>query len=138
VYRLAFDVAMRIFELSRKWPSEERYSLTDQVRRSSRSVCSGIAEAWRKRRYPNHFTSKLTDADAEVAETENWLDFALACGYLPEEEHRELWGTYEQVTRGLVGMMNHAESWCGPSMVIREQVAEYLATSGDGDETKGW
>lgn len=76
VYQLAFTSAMRIYELSKKWPTEEKYSLTDQIRRSSRSVCGNIAEAWRKRRYPAHFVSKLSDADTEAAETEVWLDFA--------------------------------------------------------------
>jgi four helix bundle protein len=129
VYRLAFDAAMRIFELSKKWPSEERFSLTDQIRRSSRSVCGQIAEAWRKRRYPNHFTSKLSDADGEVAETQNWLEFALACAYLTPEQHRELWAMYEQVARGLVGMMSHADTWCGPSSLLRDDVAEYATSS---------
>jgi len=125
VYQLAFSAAMQVFELSKRWPSDERYSLTDQIRRSSRSVCGNVAEAWRKRRYPNHFTSKLTDADGEVAETQNWLEFALACKYLTEEQHGQLWNTYEQVARGLVGMMNHAETWCGPSTLLREPIAEY-------------
>lgn len=84
VYREAFEAAMRIFEYSKAWPKEERYSLTDQVRRSSRSVCEQIAEAWRKRRYIAHFRSKLTDADSEAAETQSWLEFALRCGYITE------------------------------------------------------
>jgi len=80
VYCQAFDAAMRIFELSKAWPMEERYSLTDQIRRSSRSVCENVAEAWRKRRYTAHFISKLSDADAEAGESQAWLDFALRCG----------------------------------------------------------
>src|SRR5438477_5244539 len=105
VYQRAFAAAMRIFELSKAWPPEEKYSLTDQIRRSSRSVCGNIAEAWRKRRYENHFINKLTDADGEVAETENWLDFAFACRYIDESEYTYLTSEYEEITRGLVGMM---------------------------------
>lgn len=121
VYKGAFAAAMRIFELSRHWPKEELYSLTDQIRRSSRSVCGCIAEAWRKRRYPSHFVSKLTDADSEAAETENWLTFARHCGYLRQEDHDDLWKQYESITRGLVGMMTHADSWCGPARLSGRQ-----------------
>ena len=98
VYRMAFETAMRIFELSKQFPREERYSLTDQIRRSSRSVCSNIAEAWRKRRYQAAFVSKLSDAESEAAETQTWIRFAVACGYWPEtvgaEEPRK-WGAKE-------------------------------------------
>ena len=82
VYRQGFAAASRIYELSKRCPKEERYSLTDQVRRSSRSVCANIAKAWRKRRYPAHFVSKLSDSDSEAAETQAWLDLALDCGYI--------------------------------------------------------
>lgn len=126
VYRMAFQAAMRIYQISKRWPPEERYSLTDQIRRSSRSTCGNIAEAWRKRRYPNHFVSKLSDADGEGAETQNWLEFARACGYLTIEEYRELWTTYDQVSAGLVQMMAHPDPWCGPSNVVREPSAEYV------------
>ena len=115
VYQQGFEAAMSIFESSRTWPKEERYSLTDQVRRSSRSVCANIAEAWRKRRYPNHFVSKLTDADAEAAETQNWIAFALRCGYITTEEHQKLWATYNQISGGLVNMINNPQTWCGPA-----------------------
>jgi four helix bundle protein len=81
VYKMAFEVAMRIFELSKDSPRVETYSLTDQIRRSSRSVCSNIAEAWRKRRYEAAFMSKLNDSEADPAETQTWLDFAVECGY---------------------------------------------------------
>lgn len=128
VYRLAFKAAMTIFEASKRWPPEERYSLTDQIRRSSRSVCGSIAEAWRKRRYPSHFVSKLTDADGEAAETQNWLEFALECGYINSEQHKALWQTYEEITGGLVNMMTDSDRWCGPS-IVRESVAEYLVPS---------
>src|SRR6267142_1597609 len=83
VYKLAYDSAMEIFRLSRSWPPEEKFSLIDQIRRSSRSVCTNIAEAWRKRRYEAAFISKLSDSDTEAAETEVHLAFALRCGYLP-------------------------------------------------------
>lgn len=112
VYQLAFECAMRIFHLSRNWPKEERYSLTDQIRRSSRSVCENIAEAWRKRRYPAHFVSKLSDSDAEAAETEVWLDFALRCGYLKETDHEQLRNDYNYIGAMLTNMMNNSESWC--------------------------
>ncbi len=112
VYQLAFKAAMRIYELSKAWPPEEKYSLTDQIRRASRSVCSNTAEAWRKRRYPNNFVSKLSDSDTEAAETEVWLDFALHCGYLAEEDHAELRDDYDHIGRMLSKMMDNPEVWC--------------------------
>ena len=90
VYQMAFKVAMQIFDESKSFPIEERYSLTDQVRRSSRSVCANLAEGWRKRRYEASFLSKLSDAEAEAAESQVWLEFASQCGYLKEETVREL------------------------------------------------
>jgi len=86
-YQKSFDLAMNIFEISKKFPKEETYSLTDQIRRSSRSVCANISEAYRKRRYPKHFVSKLTDADSENSETNTWLDFALECNYINKDAH---------------------------------------------------
>lgn len=128
VYRMAFDAAMRIFELSKTWPKEERYSLTDQIRRSSRSVCTNIAEAWRKRRYVAHFISKLSDADTEAAETQGWLDFALSCGYIAQEQFTELDGEYEAISGGLVKMMMEPGKWCGPStLMAREEGVTYDA-----------
>ncbi len=115
VYQDAFRAAMTIFQLSRSWPPDERYSLTDQVRRASRAVSANIAEAWRKRRYPAHFTSKLSDADIEAAETQTWLDYAHSCGYLTKKQFAELDQTYEGVSGGLVTMMESAERWCGPA-----------------------
>ena len=91
VYRKAFDAAMQIFERSKTFPKEETYSLTDQVRRSSRSVCANVAEAWRKRRYEKAFVSKLSDAESEAAETQVWLKFAVACGYMPPEAAHDLY-----------------------------------------------
>ncbi|BCY29003.1 four helix bundle protein [Flavobacterium okayamense] len=89
-YKKGFEVAMEIFEATKSFPSEEKYSLTDQIRRSSRSVCANIAEAYRKRIYPNHFISKLTDSDAENSETQTWLEFALACKYIDQETYHKL------------------------------------------------
>ena len=89
-YQKAFDLSMEIFILSKSFPSEEKYSLTDQIRRSSRSVCANIAEAYRKRRYVNHFISKLTDSDAENSETNVWLEFSLKCGYISQEKYSDL------------------------------------------------
>jgi four helix bundle protein len=111
VYQLAMDSAMRIFELSKQFPAEERYSLTDQIRRSSRSVCTNIAEAWRKRRYPNAFVSKLSDSDAEAAETQVWLEFAFKCGYLSQTVVEELDRTYDHIMGKLVNMMTRPEQW---------------------------
>ncbi len=88
VYQMAFKAAMKIFEISKRFPKEETYSLTDQIRRSSRSVCSNQAEAFRKRRYPKSFISKLTDSESEAAETQSWLDFALNCSYITENRAR--------------------------------------------------
>ncbi|MGF1937794.1 MAG: four helix bundle protein [Nostoc sp. ChiQUE02] len=90
---------------------EERYSLTDQIRRSSRSVCANLAEAWRKRRYEAAFVAKLNDCESEAAETQTWIEFSVKCGYLDVEIGRELYGTYNQILSGLVNMINHSESW---------------------------
>jgi len=124
IYRLAFDSAMRIFEISKQWPKEERYSLTDQIRRSSRSVCSNIAEAWRKRLYVASFVSKLSDTNAEAAETLVWLDFALKCGYIDATVHSELYQQYKQISGGLIKMIAEPDSWCGPA-AVREETAAY-------------
>jgi four helix bundle protein len=110
-YQLAFDVSMEIFELTKKFPKEEKYSLTDQIRRSSRSVCANLAEAFRKRRYPKHFISKLSDCEAEAAETQVWLDFSLACEYIEEEVYNRLQATYEQILGKLVNMSLQPEKW---------------------------
>jgi four helix bundle protein len=90
VYKAAYKLAMEIYEISKNWPKEERYSLTDQIRRASRSVCANLRESWAKRRYEAHFISKLTDVDAENSETDTWLDFALECGYLNKKDHMRL------------------------------------------------
>ena len=111
VYRLAFEAAMRVFEISKGFPREETYSLTDQIRRSSRSVCSNIAEAWRKRRYEAAFVSKLNDAESEAAETQTWLQFAIECGYLAPEIGAELRQTYDYIIGKLVNMIINPTPW---------------------------
>lgn len=110
-YQLAFESAIRIYELTKTFPAEERFSLTDQIRRSSRSVCANISEAWRKRRYRKSFVSKLSDADAEATETVVWLDFALRFGYLSVELHQELINNYDYICRQLAVMMAQPEKW---------------------------
>lgn len=111
VYGKAFDAAMEIFELSRRFPKRETYSLTDQIRRSSRSVCANLAEAWRKRRYPAAFISKLSDAEAEAAETQVWIQFAVRCGYLERGVAGALYQRYNHILATLVGMITHANAW---------------------------
>ena len=111
VYKLSFELAMRIFELSKSLPNEEKFSLTNQIRRSSRSVSGNISEAWRKRRYPKSFVSKLSDSEAEAAETQNWLDFALACNYIDKNKHQNIDEEYNHVLSMLVKMMNKPERW---------------------------
>lgn len=119
VYRLAFDAAMKVFEVSKTFPREERYSLTDQIRRSLRSVCSNLAETWRKRRYEAAFISKLNDAEAEAAETQTWIEFAVACGYLDKKSARELYRTYNLILGKIVTMISRPAPWLMP----RKQVA---------------
>ena len=126
VYKLAFESAMEIFERSKNFPSEEKFSLTDQIRRSSRSVCANMAEAWRKRRYEAAFVSKLSDSDGEAAETEVHLAFALRCGYLPADKHTALMDHYDHICRQIRKMMDDAASWCGPACELREMPAEYF------------
>ncbi len=102
---------MKIFDISKKFPKEETYALTDQVRRSSRSVCSCLAEAHRKRLYEAYFVSKISDADMENAETQTWLEFALACKYITNEEHKELLNLSEQIGNLLNHMINNPEKY---------------------------
>lgn len=111
VYQASFQAAMAIYQLSKSFPSEEKFSLTDQVRRSSRSVCANLAEAFRKRRYPKNFVSKLSDCEAEAAETHVWLDFALACDYLTIEEYEKLYKEYDMILGMLVRMIVEPEKW---------------------------
>jgi four helix bundle protein len=119
VYRASFDLAMRIFEESKSFPKEERYSLTDQVRRSSRSVCANLAEVWRKRRYEASFISKLSDAEAEAAETQVWLEFTMQCGYLKVEIGQELIASYENILGKIISMINNPKPWLLPGAKIR-------------------
>jgi four helix bundle protein len=111
VYQMAFDSAMKIFQFTKKFPKEETYSLTDQIRRSSRSVASNLAEAWRKRRYEGAFISKLSDAEAESAETQVWLEFAVKCDYLENTTARDLYQAYDHILGKLVTMIHHPEQW---------------------------
>lgn len=111
VYQAAIDAAMRIFEITKRFPLEERFSMVDQMRRASRSVCSNIGEAWRKRRYPAHFVSKLSDSEGEAAETQVWLDLAVRCKYISETEAAELDQTYDGILGQLVRMIEHPEQW---------------------------
>ena len=115
VYKKGFEAAMQIFEISKQFPKEETYSLTDQIRRSSRSVCANLAEAWRKRRYEAAFISKLNDSEAESAETQTWLEFAVRCKYLEAETGRALFRTYDEITAMLVSMINSPQTWVLPS-----------------------
>lgn len=114
VYQMAFKVAMQIFDESKSFPIEERYSLTDQVRRSSRSVCANLAEGWRKRRYEASSLSKLSDAEAEAAESQVWLEFASQCGYLKEETVRELSIALDNIIGKIVILINNPQQWLLP------------------------
>ena len=111
VYRLSFEAAMEIFELSKRFPKPETYSLTDQIRRSSRSVSGNIAEAFRKRRYPKAFVSKLSDAEGEAAETQVWLEYAKICQYLTFDKSQALDEKYDQIIGMLVNMIKEPEKW---------------------------
>ena len=107
VYQLSYSLAMEIFEISKHFPKSETYSLTDQIRRSSRSICANIAEAYRKRRYPKHFTSKITDADAENSETMVWVDFSKDCQYIDPKIHKSLTNRYLEIGKMLGSMANN-------------------------------
>ena len=111
VYQLAYKLAMEIFEITKLFPKEEIYSLTDQIRRSSRSVCVNIGEGYRKRKYPKHFSSKMTDADGECTETQIWLDFSKDCKYISQEISDRLYKEYVEVGRMLGSMANNPEKF---------------------------
>jgi len=111
VFQMAYRLAMEIFHLTRNFPAEEKYSLTDQIRRSSRSVAANIAEGYRKRQYPKVFVNKLSDSDGEATETQVWLEFSRDCGYLSIEVCQRLLGEYEEVGKMLGGMMFHPEKF---------------------------
>jgi four helix bundle protein len=114
VYQLAFKAACRIFEVSKHFPREETYSLTDQIRRSSRSVCTNLAEGWRRRRYEAAFVNKLNEAEGECAETQVWAAFAAEYGYISGEEDGEIQETYDHILRMLVKMIINPEPWLLP------------------------
>ncbi len=117
VYKLAYRLAMEIFEISKSFPKTETYSLTDQVRRSSRSVCANIGEGYRKRKYPKHFSSKMTDADGECSETTVWLDFAKDCTFIDIATHKKLDDDYSEVGRMLGSMI------CNPEKFLPKQTS---------------
>jgi four helix bundle protein len=111
VYQLAFRVSMEIFNITKSFPKDEIFSLTSQIRRSSRSVSANIAEAFRKRRYEKAFVAKLSDSEAEAAETQVWLDYSLECGYLPMEKQEKLFNDYENIIGKIVNMIHQPEKW---------------------------
>ena len=111
VYRRAFQAAMNIFDSSKRFPREETYSLTDQIRRSTRSICASLAEAWRRRRYPAVFVNKISEAEGEAGETQVWIEFAVHCGYLDRAQGRALYREYDAILGTLVGMISHSDTW---------------------------
>ena len=112
MYQKAYRLAMQIFEITKNFPKEEKYSLTDQIRRSSRSVTSCLAESWAKRRYEKAFVNKLTDSLGEENETETWLDYSRDCKYINIENHTEIMNGYDEVRKMLISMINNPEKWC--------------------------
>jgi four helix bundle protein len=133
VYQKTRAAAQEIFDLTTRFPRDEKFSLTDQIRRSSRSVGAQIAEVWAKRRYEAHFISKLTDADGEQMETQHWLETALDCKYLSKEETKTLLEKYAELGRLLGGMMSKAELFCNPdALSVHEEQAPYFT------ETEYW
>ena len=117
-YKKGFQLAMGVYELSKTFPVHEKYSLTDQIRRSSRSICANIAEAYRKRRYPAHFVSKLTDSDAENSETQVWLSFSLACQYISQDEHDQLTSLSQEVGRLIAYMISNSVKFCPQALAL--------------------
>lgn len=111
VYQKAFNLSMEIFEITKSFPKEERYSLIDQIRRSTRSVCANLAEGYRKRQYRAHFVSKMSDCDMENSETQVWLDFSLSCKYLTDEQHENLYSITEEIGKLLFHMINNPEKY---------------------------
>jgi len=111
VFQLSFEAGMEIFKITKSFPKEERYSLTDQIRRSSRSVSGNIAEAFRKRRYPKSFVAKLSDSEGEAAETQVWLDYSMECSYINKDTYNRLNDKYDHIIAMLVNMSNKPENW---------------------------
>jgi four helix bundle protein len=129
VYQKSKIASKRIFEVTKHFPKEEMYSLTDQVRRASRSVGAQIAEAWAKRRYEKHFISKLTDADGELQETQHWIDTAADCGYLTREDAKSLNIELSEIGRMLNSMIEKASAFCGePTFAVHESSIDYFST----------
>lgn len=112
VYQKSFKAAMRIFDLSKKFPTEEKFALTDQIRRSSRSICANLSEAWRKRKYEAVFRNKLSDCSQEAAETQTWLEFAYHCGYIDRQIFNEIDKQYEEIYAMLIGMDRKSHLFC--------------------------
>ncbi|MGG5208843.1 four helix bundle protein [Chryseobacterium sp. MIQD13] len=121
VFQKSFETAMLIYEFSKSFPKEELYSLTDQIRRSSRSVSANISEAWGKRKYEKSFIAKLTDSEGEARETQTWLQFALACNYISEEEFNNLYNQYNQIIGMLVIMISQSKKWCSFSSENKQE-----------------
>lgn len=119
VYKKSFETAMEIFRISKSFPAEEKFSLTDQIRRSSRSICSNLAEGWRKRKYKAVFLNKLTDSGQEAAETQTWLEFALNCHYIDEILFKHLNESYEHIFAMLMTMERKADSFCRDGLSFR-------------------
>ena len=111
VYQLAFQAAMEIFEISKTYPKEETYSLTDQIRRSSRSVCANLSEAWRRRRYQAAFINNLNHVESEAAETQVWISFSKDCGYLTAQHANDLNKIYDHIIGITISMIKHPEKW---------------------------
>ena len=127
VYQKSRQLSREILKLTKTFPNEEKFSLTDQIRRSSRSIGANIAEAWAKRRYEKHFVSKLTDSDGEQMETQHWIETALDCGYIDQNTSAQLIQNCLEIGRMLGGMMEKSEMFCGePPRTIREEAAEYF------------
>jgi len=134
VYQKARELQREVFLISRTFPKDEKFSLTDQIRRSSRSIGANIAEAWGKRRYEGHFISKLTDSDSEQYETQHWIETAVECEYLDPQKGAALIDKCKEVGRLLGGMMEKSHLFCGePSGVLRESAIEYLVCSADDE-----
>lgn len=121
VYQRAYELAMEIFQTTKRFPAEERYSMTDQIRRSSRSVCANLREAWAKRRYEAHFVSKLTDADGENAETSTWLDFAHSCRFIDTPQHTQLTTLSREVGAMLGKMISNPTPFLWKPAVVGDQ-----------------
>lgn len=130
VYKKSCELQQEIFKLTKSFPKDETYSLTDQIRRSSRSIGANLAEAWAKRRYEKHFISKLTDSDGEQMETQHWIETALACEYIDQKKSTELISKCLEIGRMLGGMMEKSELFCGePTRIIREEASDYIIST---------